>query len=65
MEAKGFYVRKCLASAAIPAGSGVVYGAAGALSAAAGYANAQGANIVGIALTAATAGGQSIDVLFV
>lgn len=60
VEARGFYVRKCLASAAIAAGAPVGYGAAGALAAVA-LGNAAEC---GVALTASTAGAQYIDVLF-
>lgn len=59
VEAKGWYVRTVLSGGAIGAGAGVVYGAAGALTAVAGLAARDG-----IALTPTTAAGQKLDVLF-
>lgn len=59
VEAKGFYVRTVLSGGAIPAGSGVAYGAAGAL-----LAVAVGDARDGIALMEASGAGERIDVLF-
>lgn len=59
VEMRGFYVRTVLSGAAITAGTEVGYGAAGTLVPA-----GAGVSTVGVALMAATAAGQSIDVVF-
>lgn len=62
VEARGFFVRTIEVASVVTAGQGIVYAAAGPV--AAGTAGA-GTEIVGIALTAATAAGQLIDILFI
>lgn len=59
VEARGFYVRTVLSSAAIAAGTAVRIGAAGAL-----VASGAGEREEGILLVASTAPGQRCDVLF-
>jgi hypothetical protein len=62
VEARGFFVRTTLVAGIITAGQGITYAAAGVV--AVGTAGA-GTEVVGIALTASTAAGQTIDILFI
>jgi hypothetical protein len=62
VEARGFFVRTTLVAGIITAGQGITYAAAGVV--AVGTVGA-GTEVVGIALTASTAAGQTIDILFI